>query len=190
MDDYTILSLQERPGFDLVSFMDMSHETRLGGATLERLEMLWEKWSDLLSVKQIQAGKISYLAVWLPKQVEEEVEGTWKNSPSDGFLMNTLAQFLCMTVIQELLPEVEDGGCAPSPRPTQTLRKALSALGVPYKNETSSLLSLPYAVVTHFPFKGGCEICHLQDHCPKGQGRAEDASILLPGFEKSASEEQ
>ncbi|MCR4666675.1 MAG: hypothetical protein K5657_05205 [Desulfovibrio sp.] len=168
--------------------MEMSHESRIGSAILERIESLWDSWSALLSVKQITIGKIGYLAVWLPEDVEQDVEETWKVSASEGFLLNSLAQYLIMSTVQDLLPEVEDGGCAPSPRPTAALRETLAELGLPYKSETSSLLSLPYAVVTHFPFRGGCEICHLQDHCPKGQGKAEDASILLPGFERKEGE--
>ncbi|MBR3665078.1 MAG: hypothetical protein IKN64_10595 [Desulfovibrio sp.] len=183
MENVTVKVIEEYPVFDLESFLEMSHETRIGGASLERLEQLWEKWSGELSIREIQAGKISYLAVWLPKSCEEEVERLWQNSASEGFLVNNLAQFLCMSAIGNLLPEVETSGCAPSPRPTESLRKALEDLGLPYKSPTSSLLSLQYAVVTHYPFRGGCEICHLQDHCPKGQGRAEEASIVLPGFQ-------
>ena len=185
MSDVTVTPIAERPIFDLQGFMEMSHESRIGGATLERLETLWEEWSAKLSVNILQTGKISYLVIWLPAEVEEEVERVWQSSASEGFLVNTLAQYLCMSTVLEQLPEVEEGGCAPSPRPTESLRTALAELGVPYKSQDSSLLSLAYAVVTHYPYRGGCEICHMQDHCPKGQGKAEDASILLPGFERN-----
>ena len=37
-------------------------------------------------------------------------------------------------------------------------------------------------------FKGGCEICHLQSNCPKGQGKSEAASVVLPGYEQGADE--
>ena len=42
--------------------------------------------------------------------------------------------------------------------------------------------------MTHYPFKGGCEICHLQSNCPKGQGKSEAASVVLPGYERGAGE--
>ncbi|MBQ7456153.1 MAG: hypothetical protein IJS54_00875 [Desulfovibrio sp.] len=174
----------ERPGFDLESFMMMSHESRIGGATLERLEQCWETWCESLNVRIVTIGSLSYLVVWLPKAVEDEIERVWKAQAQEGFLLNSLAQFLCMQSIGEFLPEVEEGGCAPAPRPSKELRATMEELGVPYKNDTSFLLSLQFAVVTHYPYQGGCEICHLQDHCPKGMGKAEEASVLLPGFEK------
>lgn len=184
MSETQFNQLETSPYFDMEAFMILSHETRLGGATLERLAGFWEKWRPQLQVREIRTGKISYLAVWLPATVETEVDEAWDRSASDGFLINNLAQFLCMTAVRELLPEVEEGDCAPSPRPTASLRSALDSLGVPYKGEDSSLLSLRYAVVTHYPYRGGCEICHMQAYCPKGQGEAESASVLLPGYER------
>lgn len=176
-----------RPYFDMEAFMAMSKETRLGGAVLERLVNLWGQWLPQLHVCEIAAGKISYLAVWLPDEVETLVDESWAKSASDGFMINNLAQFMCMAAVQEMLPQVEDAGCAPSPRPTEALRQALASLGLEYREE-SSTLARRYAVVTHYPFKGGCEICHLQAQCPKGQGQAEDASVLLPGYEPGAEE--
>lgn len=178
-----LTDIEDRPSFDLFSFMEMSHENRLGAATLNRLETLWEEWTSLFQAYLIDTGKITYVCAWLPQSVEEQIDKTWKVSSSEGFLMNSLAQFMCMSFIKLIMPEVEERGCAPSPRPTSTLRETLEKLGVPYKSETSSLLSLQYALVTHYPFRGGCEICHLQDHCPKGQGNVEEASVVLPGYD-------
>lgn len=188
MSETSITERRIQPYFDMEAFMNMSRETRLGGAVLERLVKLWGEWLPELKVYEVGTGKISYLAIWLPESVEEAVDEAWGKSPSDGFLVNNLAQFLCMAAVQELLPQVEDGGCAPSPRPTSALREALAGLGLPYKSEESSLLSRRYAVVTHFPFRGGCEICHMQSRCPKGQGQTESASILLPGYEREEEE--
>ena len=189
MSETSIAERQIQPYFDMEAFMNMSRETRLGGAVLERLVKLWGEWLPELKAYEVGTGKISYLAIWLPESVEQAVDEAWGKSPSDGFLINNLAQFLCMAAVQELLPEVEDGGCAPSPRPTSALREALAGLGLPYKSEESSLLSRRYAVVTHFPFRGGCEIWHMQSHCAKGQVQTESASILLPGYEREEEEE-
>ena len=62
--------------------------------------------------------------------------------------------------------------------------KVLAAEGIPYSNDKDPILSRRYAVVTHYPFKGGCEICVLQSNCPKGQGQMEAASVVLPGYER------
>ena len=124
--------------------------------------------------------------VWLPEDVERQVDAAWEKSPSDGWQDNNLAQFLCMAAVRELLPQVEDAGCAPAPRPTEALREALASLGLHYK-EGAATLDRRFAVVTHFPFKGGCEICHLQSQCPKGQGQSEAASVLLPGYERDGN---
>lgn len=185
MSGTTITEHQLQPYFDIEDFMALSQEKRLGGAVLERLLGLWETWLPRLRACQITSGASSWLAVWLPEEVEAAVDEAWAQSPSEGFLINSLAQYLCMTGVQELLPQVEAGGCAPSPRPTPELRAALAEQGLPYKSGDSSLLERRYAVLTYFPFRGGCEVCHLRPVCPKGQGRGENASIVLPGHERT-----
>ena len=91
---------------------------------------------------------------------------------------------MCMAAVHGVIPEIEDAGCAPAPKPTAALREALEAEGIPYTNDKDPILSRRYAVVTHYPFKGGCEICVLQSNCPKGQGQMEAASVVLPGYER------
>ena len=174
------------PYFDMEGFMTLSQETRLGGAVLERLVKFWGEWMKELRVVEVTTGKISYLVVWLPESIEQAVDATWEKSPSEGWQDNNLAQFLCMAAVQQLLPQVEDAGCAPAPRPTEALREALAGLGLEYK-EGQPTLNRRFALVTHYPFKGGCEICHLQDNCPKGQGQAESMSVVLPGHEPGKS---
>ncbi|MDR2573313.1 MAG: hypothetical protein LBC94_03020 [Desulfovibrio sp.] len=169
------------------AYMALSRESRLGGAVAERLAGLWEQWLPLLQIHEINGGKISWLAVWLPESVEAQVDESWASSPSEGWLVNTLAQFMCMSAVQELLPEVEAARCAPSPRPTDALRNALAQLGVPYKQH-SAMLSRRYALVTLYPYRGGCEICHLQSDCPKTCGGGETLSMVLPGYEKNTHE--
>lgn len=180
---YTVEELKLTPYFDMEQFLVMTQETRLGGAVLERLCRLWERWMPELTAKIVDTGKIKYLVVALSAQVEEDVDASWERSPTDGYQDNVLAQLLCMSAVQEVLPDVADAGCAPAPRPTEALRAALEELGVPYRDCEPTLVRR-YAVVTHYPFKGACEICHLQPECPKGQGRAEETSFVLPGFEK------
>lgn len=184
MTTHTRQDITIAPDFDLELIMNISQEKRLGGAALERLVTLWEKWQPLLHVCTLDTGKIKYLLVWLEKEVEDAVDAAWADSPSQGYLDNALAQAMCMGAIQQCVPEVENAGCAPAPRPTDALRMALADAHVPYKDDGPTL-SRRYAVVTHYPFKGGCEICHLQDACPKGQGQGQAATVVLPGYEKA-----
>ena len=96
MSETSIAERQIQPYFDMEAFMNMSRETRLGGAVLERLVKLWGEWLPELKAYEVGTGKISYLAIWLPESVEQAVDEAWGKSPSDGFLINNLAQFLCM----------------------------------------------------------------------------------------------
>ncbi len=135
MSEITVTEHEIRPYFDMEGFMTLSQESRLGGATLERLCKLWEEWMPQLKVCEIKTAKISYLAVWLPESVEQQVDAAWEKSPSDGWQDNNLAQYMCMAAVQEVLPQVEDAGCAPAPRPTEALREALSGLGLEYRED-------------------------------------------------------
>jgi hypothetical protein len=175
-------SLEIQPYFDLELIMSMGQETRLGGAVTDRLMRLWEQWIPEAHALHVKTDSMDCLAVWLNATVEEEVDRAWDESPSDAYLYNTLAQVLCMSTVYGILPEVQEAGCAPAPHVTDTLRAALIAEGLPYT--PSGTPARRYAVVTHYPFKGGCEICNLQQACPKAQGAGEAASILLPGYER------
>ncbi len=183
MNPYTIEKIDVNPYFDLELVMRTSQEKRIGGNTLERFATLWEDWSKKLSVRTVDTGKVKYLVVWLNEEVEEAIDNAWAESPTQAYLDNSLAQSLCMSAIHELVPEVEEAGCAPAPRPTDTLRAALDEAGVPYKDGEPTL-SRRFGVVTHYPFKGACEICFLQENCPKGQGQAGASSVVLPGYER------
>lgn len=192
MTAYTAETLEVTPYFDIERLMELSQETRLGGEVLEKLAARWEQWLPLLHVRRLDVGKVQYLLTWLEQDVEEQIDKFWEDAPSDAYLYNALAQLLCMGAVHQILPEIEDAGCAPAPRPTEKLAAALQGEGLSYK--AGPTLSLRYAVVTHFPFKGGCEICHLQAECPKGQGGGQAqqgcpsgqaaASVVLPGYEQ------
>ena len=174
---YSAEQMEIHPYFDLELLMSMSGETRLGGAVTERLMRLWEQWAPETHALRILAAPSEYLAVWLNARVEEDVDRAWDQSPSEAYLANALAQVLCMSTVHGIIPEIQDAGCAPAPRTTDMLRAALTAEGLPYT--PSGTLARRYAVVTHYPFKGGCEICTLQHACPKAQGAG--SSVLLPG---------
>ncbi len=183
MNSYTLEKIESNPYFDLELIMRNSQETRIGGDMFDRFMRLWETWKQELNVYTVDTGKVKYLVTWLPESVEESIDASWADSPSKAYADNALAQTLCMGAVHDILPDVESAGCAPAPRPTDTLRAALTELGMPYKEDGPSL-SRRFAVVTHYPFKGACEICYLQKDCPKGQGQAGASSLLLPGYER------
>lgn len=176
-----LTKIKVEPWFELEDFMNFSKESRLDNTTLEKLGMCWEKWASLLSAVQISDGEKSWLAVWLPGEVERTVDEAWSAQPSKGFMLNNLAQYLCMAAVSELLPEVAELGCAPTPGPDPVLRQALQNLGLA---SAEGALQNRYAVVTWHPFRGGCEKCALSQDCPKQAAAESFNSIVLPGHEK------
>lgn len=172
--------LELEPYFDLEEFMAFSQETRVDGKLMEQLSRLWERWLPMLNAREIKIDGKSILAVWLPQEVENEVDELFDQSPSQGFMINNLAQYLCMAAVAELLPQVAGSGCAPSPEPGQSLVDALTRAGLPCRLGASILPERRYSTITWRPFRGGCEVCSLQDNCPKGN----NFSVVLPGYEK------
>ena len=87
-----------------------------------------------------------------------------------GYRMSALAQTMVQCALYQLLPEVEEAGCAPAPQPTGLLCDALEAEGLDYQEETHSILP-KYSVLTPYPFRGACDICYLRKECPKANGQ-------------------
>ena len=125
MTAFTTEKIDVEPWFDMELFMGVSQETRLGGDVMDRFMTLWKNWLPHLTVKGIDTGKIKYLLVALDESVEQDVDKAWEGSPSNAFLYNALAQTMCMAAVHAVIPEVQDAGCAPAPKPTATLREAL-----------------------------------------------------------------
>lgn len=186
MAEYTVKDLEAAPYFDLELLMSTSQETRIGGDLMDGLSDAWDRWVPHARVKHIEVEKGGYLLAWLDETVEDDVDDKWEESPSEAFMYNALAQVMVMGLVHSLLPEVEDAGCAPAPRPTDELADALDEIGVPYAVMGEPGLSRRFGVVTHYPFRGGCEICMLQKDCPKASGGGGGHSVTLPGFEKGA----
>lgn len=188
MANFTVEKMQADPIFDLELLMSTSQETRIGGEAMDALSDAWDAWASHAHAVKITADNNSYLLVWLDEFVENAVDDKWEETPSDAFLYNSLAQVMCMGLVHAIVPEVEYAGCAAAPAPTAALEEALASEGVPYLEEDGPGLARRYAVVTHYPFKGGCEICYLQPQCPKGGEAVCDSdgptSVTLPGFEQ------
>lgn len=187
MNEILSTTLEAQPYLDLEDFMNFSKETRLEGETFEKLQELWQKWLSLLIVKNIKQDKKSWLAVWLPEEVEKQIDETWDDSPGGGYLLHNLAQYLCMATIQELIPQTLDGACAPSPDITPECRQYL--IDEKFFNANAGSPSRRYGVLTYYPFKGGCEICAVKEECPKGSVGELDLSMVLPGYERGSADD-
>lgn len=182
MAKYTVTHLPFEPEFDLELFMAVSQESRIGGTLMDVLSDAWNCWLPHGRARRIETENESYLLVWLDEAVENDVDDKWEEAPSEAFLYNALAQVMCMGIVHALVPEVEEAGCAPAPKPTDALADALQAEDVPYAVMGKPGLARRFAVVTPYPFRGGCEICVLQKECPKAGGDR-NVSVTLPGFE-------
>lgn len=182
MAEYTIEEMESAPAFDLELLLGVSQESRIDGAMMDQLAEAWDSWLPHAHVRRIKTADMGYLLAWLDEAVEDDVDAKWEEAPSEAFMFNALAQVMCMGLVHELLPEVEDAGCAPAPKPTDALADALEEMGVPYLVMGEPGLARRFAVVTHYPFRGGCEICLLQKDCPKAGG-GKGMSITLPGYE-------
>ncbi len=190
MAAYTAEALDASPVFDLELLMTTSQETRLGGETMDQLSDAWDAWVPFAHARKITVGNDSYLLAWLGEEIEEAVDAKWEEAPSEAFLFNALAQVMCMGIVHNLVPQVEEVGCAAAPEATDELADALEQEGVAYIQPGAPGLARRYAVVTYYPFKGGCETCSLRKDCPKGGGAGGCASdgpmsVEIPGFERN-----
>lgn len=154
-------------GRNLDLFLQTAEIHRLDGREAAECLALWEEWRAYLSCVTVTAGGRAFLAVWLDGQVDHAVDAAWGESPSRGFLLNALAQTLCMCAVRDRIPEIAATGCAPVPRPMPELAQALTAAGLPARVGNGLAFSLRYVVVTPFPFSGGCGTCILAPSCPR-----------------------
>lgn len=173
-----------KPGFDLAEFLNFAQESRISRETLGLLISLWEKWSARLEAVQLGSGVRSWLAIWLPEDVESEIDKAWQESPGLGFLLNSLAQYLCMATVGELLPQIAELGCAPAPAADEIPGESLLKIGIGIPGEPGQRTLRRYAILTRYPFQGGCEICSLRQGCPKLGQRQNMPSFTLPGYER------
>lgn len=171
------------PEFDLEEFMNFAQETRISNPLLEKLLTNWENWLPALHARQVKIGQESILALWLGHETEAAVDATWNESPSDGYMLNALAEYLCMKAVSSVLPQIADSGCAPAPKNKPEIDRVLATIP-DLCNESAGKIQRRYAVITYYPFRGGCEICDLQQSCPKLRSH-EAPGLTLPGYERA-----
>ncbi|MFW5487894.1 MAG: hypothetical protein ACNI3A_05720 [Desulfovibrio sp.] len=163
-------TLKSEPEFDLGFFLGMFGSRRIEHELLEKLETKWFEWLPKLKAYHFEpkdeANGKGVLLVHLGRTVDLDVDNLWSKTPADGFAMHTLAISMVMSAASGFIPELADGaGCAPVPHPTKELRKAIKKVGVTWNDQGA--LDHQYAVLTPYPYDGGCPICSLKDNCPK-----------------------
>jgi hypothetical protein len=167
----TVETLKVIPCLDLELLLVNSGKTGLTGKVVDKLMKKWAAWVPLLYARRLLPEDQPYLAVWLDASVEAEVDKSFAASPSEGFLLNSLAQTLCMSAVHDLLPFVAETGCAPLPEFTPALAELLEQQGlrkpVPAGPEEKPPLTLSrrYAVLTRYSFDLGCPDCALSEEC-------------------------
>lgn len=168
MGKMTARAMKANPHFDLIYYMELAGQSRVEQSLLAQLQERWNRWRDQhLKVRKLlpefASGDKGYLLVWLDKAVEDEIEEDWQTSPKLGMAAHNLAICLVMASAQSLVPEMMAGACAPLPRPDKAMRSQLKRLGLEWHSE--GRVDRNYAVLTHHPYAGGCEICLMKDTC-------------------------
>lgn len=168
MSELKIEKVDVNPEFDIWIYSEISQETRIEQDFAEELEERWNNWKQFLHARKLSSAKGgSYLLLWLGKEVDDEVEGIWQDSPTAGMSFHNLAITMVMLAARHLIPELDEGHCAPLPKPGPAVQDAFESLGLGWKAEGT--LDHQFAVFTHMPYKGGCAICFLSDSCPNSQ---------------------
>ncbi|WP_319542844.1 hypothetical protein [uncultured Pseudodesulfovibrio sp.] len=168
MPKFDITPLTPQPEFDMMYFMEVAGETRIEGDLLEDFETFWDKWAtESLKAYELTntEGEGKFVLIFLDQAAEENIEGIWQDSPTHGLLFHALAITMVMSSAQSFVPELQTGKCAPLPRPGEGVLGAFEELGLTWNEEGS--VNRKYAVLTPYPYVGGCEVCYMSNNCPK-----------------------
>lgn len=115
-----------------------------------------------------------WLAVWLPAEVDAEVDRAMRDRPSLGLALDKAAQEVLKAEIRRYAPQVADMKCAPLPARHAGAEAELAAAGL--RRLPSGTLAVRYGVLTwqgRVDARGraiGCVQCMLAKDCPRRQG--------------------
>lgn len=168
MPKYDISPLQAKPEFDIMYFMEIAGESRIDQTIMNEFGPYWDKWArENLKAYELTntEGEGQFLLIFLDGEVDETIDAIWEDSPTHGLYFHSLAITMVMTATQGFVPELMDGQCAPLPRPGEGLLGVFEELGLTWNEEGS--VNRKYAVLTPYPYNGGCEVCYLSESCPK-----------------------
>ncbi|MBI9112870.1 hypothetical protein [Maridesulfovibrio ferrireducens] len=173
MNTLKISEIKATPEFNIFYFAELNGSTRVEQSLMVSLEEHWNKWLPFLKAYRLEKPKngkgTDFLLLFLDKDVEDAVEEIWQETPTEGLAHHNLAITLIMSAAQSLLPELEEGKCAPLPKPGEAALAAFKSLGLEWNQEGT--VSRQYAVFTPYPYSGGCEVCYLEENCPKSKLR-------------------
>ncbi|QJB57329.1 hypothetical protein [Pseudodesulfovibrio sp. zrk46] len=168
MPKYSINPLKPMPEFDIMYFMEIAGESRIPQDIMDDFQPFWDKWSrENLKAYELEnsEGEGKFLLIFLDEDAEASIEGIWQDSPTHGLWFHALAITMVMSSAQGFVPELQDGNCAPLPRPGEGVQGAFAELGLTWNEEGT--VNRKYAVLTPYPYTGGCEICYMSETCPK-----------------------
>lgn len=167
--DIVATPIDLNPEFDFWLYAKISGDNRLKDDLIQTLERRWNEFKPELSGHKLTRtrGGASYLLIYLSPKVEAIVDAGWEESPSLGLALHNLAVSMVMGAARNLIPELEQDKCAPMPKPTAMIQDAFETLGLHWN--TDATLDRKYAVFTNLPYKGGCDICFLEDTCAQRQ---------------------
>ncbi len=159
--------MQNIPQFNLKLIFELSKEDRMSTELSTHLETLHYNFVQKLNVKKIIASDNNkYLAIWLDKEIEIEIANKWEQDPSLAYLYNIVALALCMTIVNENIPEIKD--CAPMPFLNKPLLDSITEYNLPYVYDGESLTpNCAYSTLTYLPYRGNCNVCFMQDSCTR-----------------------
>lgn len=174
MAKFTITPLSPKPEFDIVYYMDIAGESRIDQEMMDEFEPFWDKWAknNLKAYEIVNPdGEGKFMLIFLDHEVDDSIEGIWQDSPTHGLLFHALAITMVMSTAQGFVPELQDGQCAPLPRPDDQMLEVFKELGLTWNQEGT--VNRKYAVLTPYPYNGGCEICYMSDTCPKSTTKSQ-----------------
>ncbi len=105
----------------------------------------------------------SYLLTWFDRKLENILADLWFSSPSAAFALHEQMNQQILSTLQNQLPEICTHGCAPLPACKPELNRILRDFDI-QQNKNGQLDQI-YAVLTFWPWKGGCTACSLKNSC-------------------------
>jgi hypothetical protein len=172
-----VTELRDIPFFDARRFAVVHREVRAGFPSPAELSALWESLLPYASLRHIHAGG-GLLSAALGVEAERRVDALWAVSPFSAYILDALAGFMCRELIRGRMPEVEKAGCMPLPEPSADVAAALEAAGMPCRNVGTTCPARRYALLTRYPYRGGCPVCALRGNCPGQAGANTERNSL------------